>query len=141
MDNFTIANYTNNVKSAVVSDECLLSLWSNLCEKHTKKLTPNAIRILLKTDIKTKADSTSAVLNELTDPFELCCDGAALYPDDYPSWESEDLSLCVREKDGSLTTTFYGEVMKDKMISAVTNLHLEFCRKEKVNQTLVDWRA
>lgn len=141
MANFTIETYTNNVKSAIVSDECLLSLWSNLCEKHTKKLTPNAIRVLLGVDVKTKVYSTSAVLNELTDPFMFCCDGAALYPDDYPSWESEDQSLCVREKDGYLTTTFDGEVMKEKMTYAIANLHLEFCGKINVNSALVDWRV
>lgn len=141
MTNFTIENYTNNAKSAIVSDKCLLSLWSNLCEKHTKKLTANAIRVLINTNVKTKANSKSDVLNELTDPFQLCHDGAALYPEEYPSWESQDLSLCVRENDGSLTTTFEGEVMKEKMISAITNLHVEFCTKENVSSTLVDWRV
>jgi len=141
MANFTISNYTNNTKSAALTDDCLIYLWSNLCEKHTKKLTQHAIRVLLGVDVKTKVNAKSSVLNELTDPFLLCSDGAALYPENYPSWESEDLSLCVREKDGTLTTTFEGEVMKSKMISAITNLHAEFCRKANLNTFLVDWRV
>lgn len=141
MENFTISNYTNNTKSAVLTDDCLISLWSSICEKHTKKLTSSAIRVLLSVDVKTKVNDKSSVINELTDPFYLCCDGAALYPEDYPSWESEDLSLCVREKDGSLTTTFEGDVMKSKMISAIKNLHAEFCGKENLNTSLVDWRV
>jgi hypothetical protein len=142
MNNFTIETYTNNSKVAKVSDNCLISLWSNLCEKHCGKLSVNAIRALLCVDMRSDVKHlSSSTVNEMTDPFYFCNDGAALYPDDYPSWESEDLSLCHREKDGSLTTSFHGEVMKGKIIAAIINLHADFCAKNQINPALVGWSA
>ncbi|AUR93258.1 hypothetical protein NVP1186O_23 [Vibrio phage 1.186.O._10N.286.49.E3] len=116
---FQEITYTNNQKSLKATDAFLLRVWEILCEKHVGSISSDAIRALLSIGENGSALKVSSIVaNQLADPFIYSSDGAALFPDEFQPWESEDLSLCTR--DGfDFNLTFEGEVMRLKMITEI----------------------
>ena len=120
---FQEMTYTNNQKSLKATDDFLLRAWEILCEKHVGKISSDAIRALLSIgDNGSVLKVSSMVANQLSDPFSYANDGAVLFPEEFQSWESEDLSLCTR--DGfNFILTFDGEAMKSKMLNEINKKH------------------
>jgi len=103
--------YTNNSKALKATDYLLVRAWEILCEKHTRKLSAEAIRVLVMVSNKTTVKTTSMVANQLLDPFDAFCD---------------DRSLCYRDGDlFSFSLTFEGEVMKEKIIKELDKKHTQ----------------
>lgn len=130
MELFDELTFTNNTKSLKPTDDFLIAAWSNLCERHSKKLSADAIRLLcsLSYDFSTSVDGfNSCVTGQLEDPFSLASDAAALFPEDYPNWEAQDYSLCERTDCGGLILSWDGFVLASKLkkeVSRVYNLEL-----------------
>lgn len=123
--------FTNNTKALKPSDLLLSVAWSNLCEKHSKKLSVDAIRLLLSLSYNFSSpviSISSSTVCQLEDPFVLASDAAALFPEEYPEWESLDQSLCERTKDGELILSWDGFVLSEKLkkeINRVYRIELE----------------
>lgn len=131
MELFTELTFTNNTKSLKVNDDVLLVAWTNLCERHSKKLSTDAIRLIcnLSYDYSTNTSGIpSNITGQLEDPFLLANDAAALFPEEYPNWERTDSSLCERTDSGELILSWDGFVLSSKIkkeIGRVYSIELE----------------
>lgn len=133
---FTELTFTNNTKALKVSDNVLSIAWANLCERYSKKLSVDAIRLIcnLSYDFSTDVSCVSSgVIYQLEDPFLLASDAAVLFPEDYPSWEREDSTLCERARDGGLILSLDGFALSSKIKKEVTRIYSIELSKLKSN--------
>lgn len=128
---FTEITFTNNTKALKVTDYALSVAWANLCERHSKKLSADAIRLIcnLSYDYSRNVSGIPSIITgQLEDPFLLASDAAALFPEEYADWESIDSSLCERTNSGDLILSWDGFVLSSKIkkeIGRVYSLELE----------------
>ena len=123
---FDELTFTNNTKSLKPTDDLLITAWSNLCGRHSKKLSADAIRLLcsLSYDFPTTVNGfNSEVIGQLEDPFLLASDAAALFPEDYPNWEAHDYSLCERTDCGGLILSWDGFILAEKLKKEVSRVY------------------
>ncbi|MCP4057989.1 MAG: hypothetical protein GY738_11880 [Pseudoalteromonas sp.] len=132
MSHYLVIEHTANTYTVKFSDEYIANVWRSLCEPHSKPLSYKAVRAMISLSYDHHTDNVfgSDVANELSEPFSLSNPCAAIYPEEFQPWESQDDSI-AEWVDGTLILTWEGSILKDKLVDALDSAFTSIAKREK----------